>query len=104
MDDEDYWADYMVSEMTDGEVIKFSDTRIDDERLMKALAKLTCPKCGGNEWVLLRDTDGPERIGVFDAGMADFKRDGDEIADLFIVCRSCDYRWRKEDYKPDKQD
>ena len=104
MDDEDYWADYIISEMTDGEVTNISDTRIDNDKLMKALARLKCPKCGGNEWVLLRETMGAERIGVFDSEMGDFKRDGDEIADLFIVCQSCDYSWRKDDYKSDKQD
>ena len=93
MDDEDFWADYMVSEMTDGEVTDISKARIDDERIVKALAKLKCPKCGGHEWELFRQTLGPERMGVFDTETGSFDRDGDELADLFIMCRGCHHRW-----------
>jgi DNA-directed RNA polymerase subunit M/transcription elongation factor TFIIS len=88
----------MVSEMTHGEVTNISDARIDDEKIMKALIKLRCPKCGGHEWVLFRQTYGPERIGVFDAKMGEFFQDGDEMADLFIVCRNCENRWGIDDY------
>lgn len=97
LDDEDSWADYMVSEMTGGEVTNISDARIDDEKITKAMAKLKCPKCGGHEWVLFRQTYGPERMGVFDAEMGEFFRDGDEMADLFIVCRNCEHRWGFDD-------
>lgn len=103
MDDEDYWADYMISKMTNGEVTNISDTRIDDKRLTEALTRLRCPQCGGSRWVLLRDAMGPERLGVFDAEIGDFRRVGDEIADLLIVCHDCNYRWRGDDYESRKQ-
>jgi len=91
LNDEDEWADYMISEMTEGEVTSASDARVG-----KGLAQLKCPKCGGHEWELYRQPYGLERLGVFDAETGEFNRDNDELADLLIVCRNCEFKWRSD--------